>query len=368
MKKTILITGGIGYIGSHGVVAFEQAGYKTVIVDNLSNSNVDILVGIEKILGYKPDFFETDLRTVKGELLNEKGINKINYIDGKKIKGFYSLEEIFQKYNFDGVIHFAGLKSVGESCQKALAYFDNNIVGSLKLFEMMEKFKVKNIIFSSSATVYNMDNRQDSLKIGLKEDELIGNTTNPYGTTKFLLENILKDLAKFSGFRVINLRYFNPIGAHNSGYIGENPSGIPNNLLPYIMKVATGELEELKVFGNDYDTLDGTGVRDYIDVIDLIDGHLKAYSNLESGFNERSVSGKFETYNLGTGKGVSVLEMIEANKKVIGKDIPYKVIGRREGDLASVFCNPEKAEKELGWKTKISLEESLRNSWRFYNN
>lgn len=368
MKKTILITGGIGYIWSHGVVAFEQAWYKTVIVDNLSNSNVDILVGIEKILWYKPDFFETDLRTVKWELLNEKWINKINYIDWKKIKWFYSLEEIFQKYNFDWVIHFAWLKSVGESCQKALAYFDNNIVWSLKLFEMMEKFKVKNIIFSSSATVYNMDNRQDSLKIGLKEDELIWNTTNPYWTTKFLLENILKDLAKFSWFRVINLRYFNPIWAHNSWYIGENPSWIPNNLLPYIMKVATWELEELKVFWNDYDTLDGTWVRDYIDVIDLIDWHLKAYSNLESGFNERSVSGKFETYNLWTGKWVSVLEMIEANKKVIWKDIPYKVIWRREGDLASVFCNPEKAEKELWWKTKISLEESLRNSWRFYNN
>ncbi|MDP2090194.1 MAG: UDP-glucose 4-epimerase GalE [Candidatus Gracilibacteria bacterium] len=361
MKKTILITGGTGYIGSHGVVAFEQAGYKTVIVDNLSNSSINTLDGIEKILGYKPDFYQIDLRDI------------------------LSLDELFKKYDFDGVVHFAGLKAVGESCDKPLEYFDNNIVGSLKLFELMNKYDVKNIIFSSSATVYDMSTTQDSPhpsplprgegidQLGISENNATGNTTNPYGTTKYLLEQILIDLSKFSAFKVMNLRYFNPIGAHNSGYLGEDPFGIPNNLLPYIMKVANGELKQLQVFGSDYDTIDGTGVRDYIDVVDLIDGHLKAFeklithppagTSLEKGRN----LGQFEVYNLGVGKGVSVLEMISESEKVTGKKIDYKLVDRRPGDVAQVFCDPSKALNELGWNSETSLENSLKNSWKFYS-
>ncbi|MDQ7008718.1 MAG: UDP-glucose 4-epimerase GalE [Candidatus Gracilibacteria bacterium] len=311
-------------------MAFEQAGYKTVIVDNLSNSNLYSLKGIEKIIGYKPDFYNIDLRN------KEK------------------LEEIFQKYNFDGVIHFAGLKAVGESCKKPDLYFDNNVNGSNNLFGLMKKYNVKNIVFSSSATVYTPENKSP-----LDENMETGKCSNPYGTTKFLIENILKDLATFSGFKVMNLRYFNPIGAHSSGFIGENPEGIPNNLLPFIMKVATSELKELTVFGNDYNTIDGTGVRDYIDVLDLINGHLKAYKNISPGF---------KTYNLGVGKGISVLEMIKSSEKITGTKINYSIIGRRSGDLAEVYCNPKKAFKELGWKAEISLKESLENSWRFYNN
>ncbi|MDD3645915.1 MAG: UDP-glucose 4-epimerase GalE [Candidatus Gracilibacteria bacterium] len=354
--KTILITGGTGYIGSHAVVAFEQAGYKTVIVDNLSNSSLKTIDGIEKIIGYRPDFFEVDLRD--------------------KTK----LEDVFRKYDFDGVVHFAGLKAVGESCEKPLEYFDNNIVGSIRLFELMKDYGVRNIIFSSSATVYTSPQpsplkEREQAQSGIKEDFVTGNTSNPYGTTKFLLEVILTDLSKFAGFNVINLRYFNPIGAHESGYIGEDPDGIPNNLLPYIMKVATGELKKLRVFGDDYDTVDGTGVRDYIDVVDLIDGHLKAYELLEniplSNFppeGERiATKGFIDNFNLGVGRGVSVLEMVEAAKKVTGKDITYEIAPRREGDLGEVYCNPSKAKSILDWEATTSLEDSLRNSWKFYN-
>ncbi|MDD2907168.1 MAG: UDP-glucose 4-epimerase GalE [Candidatus Gracilibacteria bacterium] len=333
-QKTILITGGMGYIGSHAVVAFEEAGYKTVIVDNLDNSCLSTYRSIGEILGYKPDFYEVDLR------------------DKEK------LEEVFKKYTFDGVLHFAGLKAVGESCEKPLHYFDNNVVGSLRLFELMEKYSVKNIIFSSSATVYNYDN-----EIPYVETQNIGETTNTYATTKFLIEKILNDLSKFSGFNVINLRYFNPIGAHQSGLIGENPEGIPNNLLPFIMKVAIGELPYLNVFGNDYDTIDGTGVRDYIDVVDLIDGHLKAYDLIEN----LDFSGFIDDFNLGLGNGVSVLQILEASKKAIGKDIPFKIAPRRSGDIAEFYCNPSKAKSILGWEAKTSLQDSLKNAWKFYN-
>jgi len=262
-KKNILITGWTGYIGSHWVVAFEQAGYKTVIVDNLVNSTLDALDWIEKILGYRPDFFDIDLR------------------DKDK------LEEVFKKYDFDWVIHFAGLKAVWESCEKPLKYFDNNIVWSIKLFECMEKYSVKNIIFSSSATVYKSPflishhGREETTR-WFNESDVTWNTTNPYWTTKFLLEQILIDLSKFSGFNVINLRYFNPVWAHKSWFLWEDPEWIPNNLLPFIMKVASWELDELKVFGDDYETIDGTWVRDYIDVVDLIDGHLKSYEKITS--------------------------------------------------------------------------------------
>ncbi len=340
MKKTILITWWTGYIWSHSIVAFEQAGYKTVIVDNLCNSSVDTLDGIEQIIGYKPDFYNVDLRDKD------------------------ALEEVFKKYDFDWVIHFAGLKAVWESCEKPLEYFDNNIVWSLKLFEVMEDFWVKNIIFSSSATVYKSpllispQGREKATKGWLKESDLTWDTTNPYWTTKFILEQILIDLSKFSWFNVMNLRYFNPIWAHESWYLGEDPEWIPNNLMPFIMKVVNWELDELKVFGDDYDTIDGTWVRDYIDVVDLIDWHLKAYENISNWFN---------TYNLWVGKWVSVLEMIKKTEEVIWKKINYKIVDRRSGDLAEVYCNPEKVEKELGWKTKISLDESIKNSLKFYN-
>ncbi|MDD5770326.1 MAG: GDP-mannose 4,6-dehydratase, partial [Candidatus Gracilibacteria bacterium] len=227
------------------------------------------------------------------------------------------------------------------------------------------------IIFSSSATVYKELKTKNGESRGCLETDEIGDCSNPYGTSKYLIEQVLLDLSKFAGFKVMNLRYFNPIGAHESGFIGEDPNGLPNNLLPYVMKVSTGEFEFVRVFGNDYETIDGTGVRDYIDVCDLIDGHLKAYEKISKKsfpqVEKRLREGFFETYNLGTGKGVSVLEIIEAVKKTTGKEIPYKILDRRAGDLAEVYCNPEKALKELSWKTKISLEESIKNMWKFYN-
>lgn len=376
MKKTLLITWGLGYIGSHAVVAFEEAGYQTVIVDNLSNTTLKQLDGIEQILWYRPDFFEVDLRE------QEK------------------LEEIFKQYSFDGVIHFAGWKAVGESCEKPLSYFDNNIIGSLRLFECMEKFKIKKIIFSSSATVYkelrveSWESRQKKSEhtnqkwenVGMQyfaswwnekwliETDHVGDCSNPYGTTKFLLEQILSDLAQFSWFEVMNLRYFNPIGAHERGCIWEDPQWIPNNLLPYIMKVATGELEKLYIFGDDYDTRDGTGIRDYIDIHDLIEGHVLAYEKLSKKAPPQSPSksGKkntwwvFESYNLWVGRGVSVLEMVDVARKVTGKKIPYEIVGRRDGDLAEVYCDPSKAREELWWEVKVSLEESVRRGWKFY--
>ena len=332
MKKKILITWGLGYIGSHAVVAFEQAWYETVILDNLSNSCVTTLRNIQSILGYKPKYYECDLR------------------DRKKVF------EVFEENNFDWVIHFAWAKAVWESCENPIYYFQNNISGSLFLFEAMEKYSVKNIIFSSSATVYHQDNKMPLVEVNKLW------TTNPYGTTKLLLEKILEDLSEFSWFKVINLRYFNPIGAHPSGKIWENPEWIPNNLLPFIMKVANGELEELKVFGDDYETIDGTGVRDYIDVNDLVDWHLLAYKKLEEQSN------KFcDVYNLWVGKWISVLEMIEASRNITNKEIPYIVSERRNWDIWKVYCNPDKAEKELWFKVNVWLNESLENSWKFYN-
>ncbi len=348
MKKKILITWGLGYIGSHAVVAFEQAGYQTVILDNLSNSCVTTLRNIQSILGYKPEYFECDLRDRK------------------------SVFEIFETHDFDWVLHFAWAKAVWESCEQPIYYFQNNISGSLFLFEAMEKYSVKNIIFSSSATVY--ENTPDisftspqpspleekEHKAGICETDKLG-TTNPYGTTKLLLEKILEDLSQFSGFNVINLRYFNPIWAHPSGKLWEDPDGIPNNLLPFIMKVANGELSKLNVFGDDYDTIDGTWVRDYIDVNDLVEGHLLAYKKLEE-----KGSHFCDVFNLWVGKWKSVLEMLEASRKITGQEILHKISSRREGDVAEVFCNPSKAREELWFLAKVSLEESLENSWKFY--
>ncbi len=338
-KKIILITGGIWYIWSHAVVAFEEAGYKTVIIDNLDNSCLSTYRNIWEILWYKPDFYEVDLR------------------DKEK------LEEVFKKYTFDWVLHFAWLKAVGESCEKPLHYFDNNVIWSLRLFELMQEYSVKNIIFSSSATVYDWVIYEKSDFSWAVESDTTWNTTNPYWTTKFLLENILNDLSKFSWFNVINLRYFNPIWAHNSGLIWENPEWIPNNLLPFIMKVAIWELPYLNVFWDDYETIDGSWVRDYIDVVDLIDGHLKAYEFLEN----LDFSWFIDTFNLWTWVWTSVFQMIEASNKVTWKQIAFKVAPRRVGDLASVYCNPSKAKTILDWESKTTIQDSLKNAWKFYN-
>ncbi len=387
MKKTILITWWTGYIWSHWVVAFQQAWYKTVIVDNLVNSSLKSLDWIEKILWYKPDFYNIDLRTspqlsTPGHSLlsfqdnspcpleDREQVKNINYIDWKEVKWDFNLEEVFKKYDFDWVIHFAWLKAVGESCEKPLEYFDNNIVWTIKLFELMEKYTVKNVVFSSSATVYKPESISP-----LFETTDTWNTSNSYWTTKFITEQILRDLARFSNFRVMNLRYFNPIWAHPSWFIWEDPAWIPNNLLPYIMKVATGELENLKVFWDDYPTVDGTWVRDYIDVVDLIEGHLKAYERIKkiplSNFppeGERiATKWFFETYNLWVGRWVSVLEMVDVARKITWKEIPYEIVERRSWDLAEVYCNPDKAKKELGWEARTTLEDSIKNSWKFYN-
>lgn len=333
MKKTILITGWTGYIGSHGVVAFEQAGYKTVIVDNLVNSSKKSLDGIKNILGYQVDFFELDLRDKE------------------------ALREVFKKYEFDGVLHFAGLKSPLESQKEALYYFDNNIWGSLSLFEVMNEFWVKKIVFSSSANTYATQNIPP-----IKETD-IQDTTNPYGTTKLLIEKILRDLSNCNGFEVVNLRYFNPIWAHSSWNIGEEPEWIPNNLFPFIFKVLTWELKELSVYGDDYDTIDGTWIRDYIDVVDLIDAHLKAYNFLEKQSDTRWSN---EVFNVGTGKWLSVLQAIHAVENVVGKKVNYKIVNRREWDIPVSYCDTTKITQILRFQSQVPLEKSIENMWRFY--
>lgn len=333
--KTILITWWTWFIGSHWVVAFEQSWYKTVIVDNLSNSSIETLDWIEKILWYKPDFYNIDLRNKE------------------------DLEKIFSKYDFDWVIHFAWLKSVWESCEKPLEYFDNNVIWSIKLFEVMNNHNVENIIFSSTATVY------DNSVSPYLESNSVWNTTNTYATSKFLIEKILLDLSRFSNFNVLNLRYFNPIWSHISWFIWEVPTWIPNNLLPYIMKVAIWDLPYLNVYWDDYETIDWTWVRDYIDVNDLIDWHLKSYKKLESLSINKWF---FEVYNLWVWKWVSVLEMIKFTEKVIWKKLNYKIVERRVWDLWEVYCDPKKAKDELWFETKFNIEESIKNSWNFWKN
>lgn len=333
-KKIILITWWTGYIGSHWVVAFENAGYKTVIIDNLINSSKSVLKWIKEILGYNPDFFEVDLR------------------DEKK------LENIFKMYDFDWVVHFAWLKAVWESCNNPLKYFDNNVVWSIKLFECMEKFNVKNIIFSSTATVYNIDN-----KIPYCETQIAWETSNAYSTTKFLIEKILLDLSKFSQFNIVNLRYFNPIWSHISWLIWENPEWIPNNLLPFIMKVAKWELEKLKIFWADYDTKDWTWVRDYIDINDLIEWHIKSYTLL----NKNSDNWYINTINLWSWIWTSVLEILNIAEVVIWNKINFEFEKRRKWDLPEFYCNADKAKKILLWETRTGIKESITNSWKFYN-
>lgn len=332
--KYILVTGWMWYIGSHGVVSLIENGYTPIVIDNLSNSQKEVKDKMQQITLKSVIFHEMDLR------------------DKEK------LTHIFWMYQFDAVIHFAWAKAVWESTQKPFYYYENNVVWSLNLFECMEKFACKKIIFSSSATVY--DNQKQPPFV---ETDMVWNTTNPYGTTKFIIENILRDLAFHKGFQVINLRYFNPIGAHKSGKIWEKPNGIPNNLLPFIMKVVVGELSAIQVFWNDYDTKDGTGERDYIHVLDLIDGHMKALDFLFT--QEKNHQGYIEIFNLWTGNATSVLDMIEMTSQIVWREIPYVVCPRRGGDLAQSFCNPEKAEKMLWWKAKYSVKEAIQDSYNF---
>lgn len=332
MKKNIVITGGTGFIWSHAVVAFEQAWYTTIIVDNMSNSSMDTLDGIEKILWYKPIFYNWDLRD--SDFLNT----------------------VFSQHECDGVIHFAALKAVGESCENPMKYLENNMGSTLQLIKTMQKFKVQKIIFSSSCTVYG---KQQS---PIVETMSIWDTNNPYGTSKVLCEYILKDMAHFGGMQVISLRYFNPIGAHPTGYIGERPGWKPSNIFPYILKIIKKDLAELHVFGNDYNTPDGTGVRDYVDIMDLVWGHIAAYRHLE-----QQAAWFWDAYNLGTGHGVSVLELIKAVETVSGIKIPYVIDPRRPGDIDAVWAGCEKAKSILWWQASTPLADSIHHSLSFIN-
>ncbi len=330
---SILITGGAGYIGSHTCVELIGAGYDVVIADNFSNSSPEAIKRVEKITGCNIRYYDCDIRDGKG------------------------LDKIFANNKIEAVIHFAGLKAVGESVQKPLEYYDNNIGGTVALLEAMRKAGCKTIVFSSSATVYGMNNTSP-----LCEDMPTGGTTNPYGTTKLYIEQILRDLyTSDHGWSVALLRYFNPIGAHKSGLIGENPRDIPNNLMPFISQVAVGRLRCLNVFGSDYDTLDGTGIRDYIHVVDLAVGHVKALNKV---LHEKGVC----VYNLGTGTGVSVMELIRAFEKASGKKINYRIAPRREGDIAVCYADAGKALRELGWKAERGVDEMCEDTWRWQKN
>lgn len=325
----ILVTGGIGYIGSHTCVELLQKGYEVVVFDNLYNSKMDVVDKIKEITGKEITFYKADMRDKE------------------------SMRPVFEAHRFDAVIHFAGLKAVPESVAKPLLYYQNNIAGTLNLCELMNEYNCKRIIFSSSATVYGSPKT-----VPITEDFPLS-TTNPYGSTKLMLEGILSDLCvPDEEWSVVLLRYFNPIGAHESGLLGENPNGIPNNLMPYIMQVAAGKLPELGVYGNDYDTPDGTGVRDYLHVMDLAKGHVNA---VEKAVSTAGVN----IYNLGTGKGYSVLEIVEAFEKASGVKIPYSIKPRRPGDIAICYANPRKAKEELGWEAQYDLHRMCLDSWRY---
>ena len=328
----VLVTGGAGYIGSHTVVELLNVGKEVVLVDDLSNSSEKVVDRIEEITGKRPKFY------------------KVNILDEKEF------EKIFEENKIDSIIHFAGFKAVGESVAKPLAYYTNNLVNTLIVLNTMKKYGVRNLVFSSSATVYG-----DPHTCPILENFPLS-TTNPYGSTKLMIEDMLRDITKADKeLNVAILRYFNPVGAHESGRIGEEPNGIPNNLMPYITKVAIGKLEMLSVYGNDYPTHDGTGVRDYIHVVDLALGHLKALEKLET--NPGLV-----TYNLGTGKGYSVLDMVKAFGKACGHEIPYKIVERRPGDVAMCYADPTKAKTELGWEAKYDLDRMCADSWRWQSN
>lgn len=325
----ILVTGGCGYIGSHTAVSLLEAGYDVIIVDNLCNSKMDVIDSIKKITG-------KDVKFYKGNVCDYALINKI-----------------FSHHKIAAVLHFAGLKAVGESVSKPLLYYRNNIDSTLNLLEVMTKYNCKNIVFSSSATVYGSPQT-----LPIKEDAPL-TTTNPYGSTKLYIEGILKDVyTADNDWNITILRYFNPLGAHKSGLIGENPNGIPNNLMPYIIKVATGELPILNIFGNDYDTPDGTGVRDYIHITDLANGHIKALEEVLKG------SG-LKYYNLGTGKGYSVLELVKTFEQVNNVKVPYQIVDRRPGDIAACYADPSSAYQCLGWKAELNLEDMCRDAYNY---
>ena len=329
----ILVTGGAGYIGSHTVIELQNAGHEVVVVDNLSNSSEVALQRVAEITGKEVTLYQVDIR-------DRAGLNRV-----------------MDKHSFDCCIHFAGLKAVGESVSLPWEYYDNNIHGTLVLLDVMRKNGCKNIIFSSSATVYG-----DPAVIPITEECPKGQCTNPYGHTKSMLEQIMMDIQKADpAWNVVLLRYFNPIGAHQSGAIGEDPNGIPNNLMPYITQVAVGKLKELGVFGDDYDTPDGTGVRDYIHVVDLAIGHVKALAAIERKCG-------IAVYNLGTGKGYSVLDVVHAFEEATGVRIPYTIRTRRTGDIAVCYSDPSKAEKELGWKARFDLVDMCRDAWRWQKN
>lgn len=326
---TILVTGGAGYIGTHTVVELLNAGSEVIVLDNLSNSSIEALNRVERITGKSVTFYQ-------GDILNKA-----------------LLQKVFSDHNIDAVIHFAGLKAVGESVAKPLKYYENNVTGSLILCQVMAEFKVKNLVFSSSATVYG-----DPASLPITEDFPTG-ATNPYGQSKLMVEHILADLHHSDpSWNIARLRYFNPVGAHASGLIGEDPNDIPNNLMPFIAQVAVGKREALSVFGNDYPTHDGTGVRDYIHVVDLALGHLKALEKL-------ATKPGLVTYNLGTGQGYSVLDMVKAFEKACGKSIAYQIALRRPGDIAACYANPDHAKTDLGWQATHSLEDMANSSWHW---
>ena len=329
----ILVTGGTGYIGSHTVVDLLKHGYEVVILDNYSNSKPEVLNRIEKITGKRPKFYQVDIQDYEG------------------------MKKVFENEKITDVIHFAGLKSVAESVAKPDLYFKNNVGGSKVLLQLMSEFKVHNLVFSSSATVYGVPDH-----VPLKEDDKVGGCTNPYGQTKLDIEYLLKDYAKeHKNANIAILRYFNPIGAHPSGLIGEDPNGIPNNLMPYITQVAVGKRPYLNVYGNDYKTVDGTGVRDYIHVVDLARGHLCALKKLEQ-------KPGLVIYNLGTGKGTSVLELVHAFEKANDIKIPYIICDRRPGDVDENYAEASKAYQEMNFKTELNIEDACRDSWRWQKN
>lgn len=327
----ILVTGGAGYIGSHVCVELINSGYLPVVVDNLCNAKAESINRITRITGVAPIFYEVDINNKE------------------------ALRKVFTEYKIDAVMHFAGLKAVGESAQIPIKYYRYNVAGTLSLTEVMEEFNVWRLIFSSSATVYG-----DPVSVPIDET-FATSATNPYGRSKLMVEEILRDVAKApkSPWNITLLRYFNPVGAHESGLIGEDPAGIPNNLLPYISQVAIGKLKELSVFGNDYDTVDGTGVRDYIHVVDLARGHVAALDGLET------TGPGCRPYNLGTGCGYSVLQMIKAFEQASGRTIPYKIVPRRPGDIASCYANASRAKEELGWEASCGLAQMMEDTWRW---
>jgi UDP-glucose 4-epimerase len=338
-KQNILITGGAGYIGSHTLIELHNAGYSFIVYDNLCNSSEESLERVSKIIAKDIIFEQGDIRDTA------------------------TLKKVFEKYNIDSVIHFAGLKAVGESVENPLSYYDNNVVGTIRLLEVMKECGCKKIIFSSSATVYNEVDAKNN--IPLNESSPTCNTTNPYGTSKYIIERILNDLySSDNTFKIAILRYFNPVGAHESGTIGEDPNGIPNNLMPFIVQTAVTKREFLSVFGNDYDTQDGTGVGDYIHVVDLANAHVKAidYLNSQTTITEPLIA------NIGTGFGSSVLDMIKAFEKASNKKIAYQIVNRRAGDIAKCYADPSYAKEILGWEASKTLDEMCEDSWKWQNN